>query len=55
MPKKDSSHDVVKNALIKNGWEITDDPYVISRCSKVRKCLYNTIEIYNTGFLLSQE
>jgi len=30
MPKKDSIHNTVKEALIKNGWEITDDPYVIS-------------------------
>jgi len=30
MPQKDKSHDMIKKALIKNGWEITDDPYVIS-------------------------
>ncbi len=30
MPKKDFIHDTVKQALIKNGWEITEDPYVIS-------------------------
>lgn len=29
MPKLDTIHDVVKNALMKDGWEITDDPYTI--------------------------
>ncbi|NET90988.1 MAG: XisH protein [Kamptonema sp. SIO1D9] len=29
MPAKDSYHDAVKNALIKDGWEITADPYPI--------------------------
>ena len=27
MPAKDLLHDCVKNALIKDGWTITDDPY----------------------------
>jgi hypothetical protein len=27
MPKKDKFHDAVKNALNKDGWTITDDPY----------------------------
>ncbi len=26
MPAKDIYHDTVKNALIKDGWKITDDP-----------------------------
>ncbi|MBN2089562.1 XisH family protein [candidate division KSB1 bacterium] len=30
MPQRDSIHYMVKKALIKEGWEITDDPYVIS-------------------------
>lgn len=30
MPKRDAIHNVVKQALIKDGWTITDDPYVIS-------------------------
>ena len=30
MPKRDSIHGVVRQALIKAGWTITDDPYVIS-------------------------
>ena len=30
MPSKDSIHSLVKEALVKEGWEITDDPYVIS-------------------------
>ena len=29
MPKLDLIHNAVKNALIKDGWNITDDPYVI--------------------------
>lgn len=29
MPKLDLIHNAVKNALIKDGWLITDDPYVI--------------------------
>ncbi|MBZ8179205.1 XisH family protein [Oscillatoria salina] len=29
MPAKDIYHDAVKNALIKDGWTITDDPYTI--------------------------
>ncbi|MGD1702544.1 XisH family protein [Dapis sp. BLCC M229] len=30
MPARDSIHNLVKQAIIKDGWEITDDPYVIS-------------------------
>ena len=30
MPARDTTHRVVKQALTKDGWEITDDPYVIS-------------------------
>ena len=30
MPARDSIHDAVKEAVIKDGWEVTDDPYVIS-------------------------
>lgn len=30
MPQRDRIHNVIKQALIKDGWEITDDPYVIS-------------------------
>ncbi|MDJ0660421.1 MAG: XisH family protein [Crocosphaera sp.] len=29
MPAKDTYHDAVKNALIKEGWKITADPYPI--------------------------
>jgi hypothetical protein len=29
MPRKDSIHDAVRNALIKDGWTILDDPYRI--------------------------
>ncbi len=30
MPKRDSVHNLIKQALINDGWNITDDPYVIS-------------------------
>ena len=29
MPAKDLYHDAIKNALIKDGWVITADPYLI--------------------------
>jgi hypothetical protein len=29
MPAKDKIHNAVKNALIKDGWIVTDDPYII--------------------------
>ena len=29
MPKRDIIHHAVKHALIKDGWLITDDPYII--------------------------
>lgn len=30
MPQRDSIHQIVKQALTKDGWEITADPYMIS-------------------------
>jgi hypothetical protein len=30
MPQRDATHHIIRQALIKDGWEITDDPYVIS-------------------------
>lgn len=30
MPAKDIYHNTVKNALIKDGWKITDDPLILS-------------------------
>ncbi len=30
MPKRDTIHELTRQALVKDGWEITDDPYVIS-------------------------
>lgn len=29
MPRKDAYHDIVKAALVKDGWQITDDPFLI--------------------------
>lgn len=30
MPQRDTIHKLVKQAIVKDAWEITDDPYVIS-------------------------
>lgn len=30
MPQRDAIHNIIRQALTKEGWEITDDPYVIS-------------------------
>ena len=30
MPQRDAIHQFVREALIKDGWQITDDPYIIS-------------------------
>jgi len=30
MPARDIYHDTVRNALVKDGWTITDDPYVLT-------------------------
>lgn len=30
MPQRDTIHNIIRQALINEGWEITDDPYVIS-------------------------
>ena len=37
MPAKDTYHDAVKNALIKDGWTITADPYPLE---------YEDVELY---------
>lgn len=29
MPQRDLYHDTVKRALLKDGWTITDDPFII--------------------------
>jgi hypothetical protein len=29
VPRKDAYHDIVKAALVKDGWQITDDPFLI--------------------------
>lgn len=34
MPAKDIYHDMVVNALKKEGWVITDDPLKLSSCTK---------------------
>jgi hypothetical protein len=29
MPRRDLFHDAVRNALVKDGWTITHDPYIL--------------------------
>jgi hypothetical protein len=41
MPAKDVYHEAVKNALIKDGWLITFDPYPITAVSALMR--YNLI------------
>lgn len=36
MPRKDRIHEAVKNALVKDGWTITDDPFRLASVAKVR-------------------
>jgi hypothetical protein len=37
MPAKDIFHDIVKTALQKDGWLITDDPFKLNYHSKCRR------------------
>ena len=37
MPRKDTIHDAVKNALVKEGWTVTNDPFRIH---------YNDMDLY---------
>lgn len=30
MPARDLNHDIVRDALVSDGWTVTDDPYVIN-------------------------
>jgi hypothetical protein len=30
MPQRDTIHEIVRRALVQDGWDITDDPYAIS-------------------------
>ncbi len=43
MPARDKVHDIVKNALIKDGWTITDDPLTLKfgNTSPLRKPLFD--------------
>jgi len=42
MPAKDLFHHTVKNALIKGGWKITHDPYILTFG---KRDLYETEEV----------
>ena len=48
MPKLDIIHNVVKNALIKDGWIITDDPYLI-QYRRTTLCAERPIAIEKSG------
>ncbi len=30
MPQRDQIHDIIRRAILKDGWQITDDPFVIA-------------------------
>jgi hypothetical protein len=46
MPKLDIIHGAVKSALIKDGWTITDDPYIIE---------YKKTKLYMLTLLLKEQ
>jgi hypothetical protein len=46
MPRKDQIHDAVRNALIKDGWTITDDPF---RIAYEDTDVYADLRIVKTG------
>jgi XisH protein len=39
MPAKDSYHNTVVQALITDGWEITDDPFILSYLMEVENSM----------------
>jgi hypothetical protein len=39
MPAKDSFHNIVKNALVKDGWKITHDPFTYEEWSRIAYCI----------------
>jgi len=49
MPQKDTLHELVKQALIKSGWEITDDPYIILYGKRRLFVDLGVVEIPNRG------
>jgi hypothetical protein len=52
VPAKDLYHDHVKNALIKDGWEITDDPL---KLKWKRKPIYVDLGAARKGFLVARK
>jgi len=50
MPARDSIHEVVKEAIIKDGWEITDDPYVVAYGER-----FVFIDLGASGFIGTQQ
>ena len=42
MPAKDIYHDAVKNALIKDSWNIKDDPLILSISKKKIICRFGS-------------
>lgn len=49
MPQRDAIHDLVKQALIADGWEITDDPYVISYGERFLFVDLGAVEVRDPG------
>ncbi len=39
MPAKDTYHDAVRHALVKDGWTITHDPFTISWDDPVKEVI----------------
>ena len=48
MPQRDTLHDAVRQAISKDGWRITEDPYVISYGERF---LFVDIGAVETGFV----
>jgi hypothetical protein len=51
VPARDSIHKVVKQAIARDGWEITDDPYVISYGERFLFVDLGAVDTTGTGFI----
>jgi XisH protein len=51
VPVRDSIHEVVKEAIAKDGWEVTDDPYVISYGERFLFVDLGAFATTRTGFI----
>ena len=55
MPTRDTIHNIVKQALVKDGWEITDDPYVISYGERFLFVDLGAVEVSQAGELIGAQ